>query len=231
MKLKFVIYPPFCSYCNKTLSVNKEYDESYLCDECLMLGRSYLDLEKNLAQNNEDFEYLKSCISVLEYNKFFMELLSNFKFGYNKNVANSYIKIIKPYLQKNKNYFDDFDIITSVPLHPLREKYRGFNQSKLLGELICITLNKQYYNDVLLKIVNTPPQTTVEKHNRKKNVENAFVVNVDKYKVKDKKILLIDDIYTTGNTIEECAKTLILQGAEAVSAFTLLKSSKNVEKD
>ncbi len=234
-KLKFVIYPPLCSCCNVVLDVDRDYDNSFLCPRCLKEGRSGLELEKEIVFEqmnfeNKEFEYLKNCISALEYNDFNKVLLSNLKFGYDRNVANSFIKIIEPYLEKNKHYFNDFDIITSVPLHNLRKRYRGFNQSELLGEQICIILNKQYYNDVLIKTVNTPPQTTVEKHKRQKNIENAFVVN-SIYNIKGKKILLIDDIFTSGNTIEECARTLILQGVGEVSAFTLLKSSKNVEKD
>ncbi len=227
--LKFIMYPPLCSNCNKVLEINKYYDNSYLCDACFNLGRSYLDLNKGIVFNDGEFKYLKSCVSTLEYNDFYKVLLSNFKFGYNKNVAYSFIKIIEPYLQINKEYFQEFDLITCAPLHRLREKYRGFNQSDLLAEQISIIVNKPYYNDVLIKTINTRPQTTVEKHMRKKNVENAFVVN-SKYDVKNKKILLIDDIFTTGNTIEECAKPLVLQGVELVSAFTLLKLSKNVEK-
>ncbi len=234
-KLKFVVYPPLCSYCNCVLEIDRNYDNSYLCNQCLNVGRSGLDLEKEIVSEsmnfeNKEFVYLKNCFSALEYNNFYKVLLSNLKFGYNKNVANSFIKIIEPYLEKNRNYFSEFDIITSVPLHDLRKRYRGFNQSDLLSELICIILNKPYYNDVLIKTVNTLPQTTVEKHMRKKNVENVFGVN-NHCDVKNKKILIIDDIFTSGNTIEECARTLMVQGAEAVSAFTLLKSSKNIEKD
>ncbi len=234
-KLKFVIYPPLCSYCNTVLEINRNYDNGYLCNRCLAVGRSGLEIDTDVVYEsmnfeNKEFVYLKSCVSALKYNNFYKVLLSNFKFGYNKNVANSFIKIIEPYLVKNKHYFQEFDIITSVPLHFQRKKFRGFNQSELLGELICINLNKKYYNDVLVKTINTPPQTTVEKHMRKRNIENAFVVNSG-YNVKNKKILIIDDIFTSGNTLEECARTLILQGAEVVGAFTLLKLSKNIEKD
>ncbi len=234
MNLKFVIYPPLCSYCNKVLKISRDYDKSFLCPTCLKLGRSSLELENKVFEVDEfeksELKYLKNCSAILEYSDFYKVLLSNFKFGYNKNVAKSFAKIIEPYLQKNKYYFDDFDIITSVPLHDLRKKYRGFNQSELLAEQICIIVNKTYYNDVLIKTINTPPQTTVENHMRSENIKDVFVINSD-FDVKNKKILLIDDVFTTGNTLNECAKTLMLQGAEVVEALTLLKSSKIVEKD
>ncbi len=233
--LKFIIYPPLCSHCNKALEINREYDNSYLCPTCFKLGRMYLDLEKDLEfvggyLVSDDFKYLKTCVAVLEYNEFYKVLLNNYKFGYNKDVAKSFIKIIEPFLEKNINYFEQFDLITCAPLHYLREKYRGFNQSDLLAEQISLIVNKPYYNDILLKTINTPPQTTVDKHMRKTNVANAFTVN-SKYDIRHKKILIIDDIFITGYTIMECAKTLLDKGCEEVCGLTLLKSSKNVQKD
>ncbi|MCS7009252.1 MAG: ComF family protein [Chthoniobacterales bacterium] len=106
-----------------------------------------------------------------------------------------------------------------VPLHPVRERERGYNQA----DLIAKELGKSFKLPVcrlLRRVIATPKQTVLTRAQRKKNLKNAFVVQNDK-KVSGKRWILVDDVFTTGSTLDECARMLRLAGAEDVNAITV----------
>jgi len=117
----------------------------------------------------------------------------------------------------------EFDLIIPVPLHWKKEFIRGFNQSALIGNYISRKLNKKMVQNVLVKSKNTVSQTELSAEERKENVKGSFKVkNCDI--IKNKIILLIDDVYTTGATLEECKKILLKRGAKKVIILTVAKS-------
>jgi ComF family protein len=117
----------------------------------------------------------------------------------------------------------EFDLIIPVPLHWKKEFLRGFNQSALIGNYISKKLGKKMYQNILIKSKNTKSQTELNEKERKENVKNSFKIKRNDL-IKDKSILLIDDVYTTGATTEECKKILINGGAKKVIIITLAKS-------
>ena len=126
---------------------------------------------------------------------------------------------------------DQIDLIIPVPLHKTRLRVRGFNQSFLILKKWkqMLSLQKEsetpisIENDVLIRTRNTSPQTGINRKNRQSNIRNAFQLrSVDR--VKRKNILLIDDVFTTGATLNECAKVLTKHGANCVQALTLARS-------
>jgi ComF family protein len=100
---------------------------------------------------------------------------------------------------------------------------RGFNQSLVLARQISKKFSIPLNFTSLKRIVDTPPQIGMGKSQRASNVKNAFKV-ADKGNVKGKKILLVDDVYTTGSTVNECARTLLRNGAEEVAVLTLARA-------
>ncbi|MBQ8228616.1 MAG: ComF family protein [Clostridia bacterium] len=121
----------------------------------------------------------------------------------------------------NKHYSDEnFDFITCVPLHPDDLKQRGYNQSHLLAESLSKKLNIEFKSDVLRKIYHTEKQSGALPLERSGNVLGVFDVdeNID---LNNKKILLVDDIETTGSTLSECGKMLFLAGAEKVCCLSV----------
>ena len=113
----------------------------------------------------------------------------------------------------------DADIIIPVPLNKNRERERGFNQATLM--LKQFEKDKDKIDDnVLIRIKDTPQQMSLPKDKRRENVEGAFSV-VDESSVKGANVLLVDDIYTTGATMDECARVLYNAGANSVRALTL----------
>ena len=119
-------------------------------------------------------------------------------------------------------FIQRYDIILPVPLHNKRLKERGYNQSKLISDILSKRLSIQTYDGVLIKIKNTLPQGKNLLHNRRKAVKGVFCVNNAEI-IKGKDILIFDDIYTTGNTANECKRILLESGAKSVGILTIAK--------
>ncbi|HSA60941.1 MAG TPA: ComF family protein [Nitrospiraceae bacterium] len=118
---------------------------------------------------------------------------------------------------------DALDLIIPVPLHPQRLREREFNQSLLLADRIARYLNAPVFLDNLSRIIPSPAQTTLSRKDRLKNLRGAFAVrHADS--IAGKRILLIDDVFTTGATVNECAKTLRKAGSGDVFVLTLART-------
>ena len=126
---------------------------------------------------------------------------------------------------------DSIDVVIPIPLHLERFRQRGFNQSYLLirnwqtiaGQIPFDLGNLQIMRDVLARTVATPPQTGLDRRQRAENIKNAFEL-ADEAKVIDKRILLVDDVYTTGATVNECARLLLDHGAAHVDVLSLARA-------
>ena len=110
-------------------------------------------------------------------------------------------------------YIKKFDIIIPVPIHKKRKKKRGYNQSELIAKVISQKLDIQLQLNVLYKIRNNLPQSTLNQAERKYNAKNVYILK-NKELIENKNILIFDDIYTTGNTVNECSKILKMAGAK-----------------
>lgn len=116
------------------------------------------------------------------------------------------------------------DLIVPVPLHPKRLKERGFNQSGLLAGELAHRLKAPVSFDALKRKSQTQPQTRLNREERLKNVKGAFEVT-DAGKVRGRRVLLVDDVFTTGTTLSECARTLKRKGgATEVVALTVTRA-------
>ena len=117
----------------------------------------------------------------------------------------------------------DGDLLVPVPLHPTRLRTREFNQSLLLAEQLGRYLKRPVSAAVLVRVLATDPQTTLTRKERLRNLRQAFAVqNAESFV--GRRVLLIDDVYTTGATLNDCAKVLLKGGASSVSALTLART-------
>ena len=114
------------------------------------------------------------------------------------------------------------DIVVPVPLHMGRLRKRGFNQSRILAAKIASVTGAELSDKALIRIKKTIPQTNLSREERIKNIKKAFLA--DRTRVSGKKVMVVDDIYTTGATIRECAVTLQRAGAEMIEAVTLART-------
>jgi len=118
---------------------------------------------------------------------------------------------------------EEYDRIIPVPLHRKRLRERGFNQSLLLARALSRNFSLKLDFSSLQRRIHTQPQISLGKEDRAANVRNAFEV-LRKADIADSRILLVDDVYTTGSTVRECARVLLESGAQSVSVATLARA-------
>ena len=125
------------------------------------------------------------------------------------------------------HYWDPnfFDLLIPVPLHPRRLRERGFNQALLLVKELSRRTGIPYGKKILQKGRPTVPQVNLNGVEREKEVRGAFHL-IGEEEVEGKSILLVDDVYTTGSTVNECSKVLLAAGAERVDVLTLAHALK-----
>ncbi len=116
--------------------------------------------------------------------------------------------------------FANCELLIPVPLHPARYRERGFNQSEVLAEGVSRAMNLPLAKEILKRKKSTKDQTYLNVKQRAENVRDAFVVTQPE-KINDKKVILVDDVITTGATLNECAKMLQKVGAKKIFAVTL----------
>jgi ComF family protein len=115
------------------------------------------------------------------------------------------------------------DLVVPVPLHPKRLRWRGFNQSLLLARQVSRLYGVAADPFVLVRKRETAPQTALAEDERKKNVRGAFATHVGK-SLSGQAVLLVDDVYTSGATVNECSRVLIRGGAKQVTVLTLART-------
>lgn len=215
-----------CLVCKEELSHNTLYS---ICDKCMdslpfIRGKICLRCGQPLSNEanyclrckNNKFEF-KANRSVFTYRGAIRKLIKNLKYDNMKYLAKTFSNFIASEIM---NYSVNFDMVVPVPLSERRRKIRGYNQAYLLCKSLQDKLHFDVREDVLIKIKHTPSQAYLSVEERRKNLEGSFKV-VDKSFVKGKTILIVDDIYTTGSTMNECAYTLKKAGAKEVYCMTL----------
>jgi ComF family protein len=117
----------------------------------------------------------------------------------------------------------DYDVIMPVPLHLARLRWRGFNQAALLGNAIARRLERPLDAASLVRVRETDPQTGKTMRERRSNIRNAFAIRRPG-RIANRRILLVDDVMTTGATVDECARALLEAGARRVDVLTLARA-------
>jgi len=117
---------------------------------------------------------------------------------------------------KQTSFYLDIDLVIPVPLHRIREKKRGYNQSSCIAEGIATELSLPVYEKVLKRTIATQSQTGKGRYDRQENMQNAFCV-LNPAIIEGRHVLLVDDVITTGATIEACAAELHKYGIRKLS--------------
>jgi ComF family protein len=161
--------------------------------------------------------------SVSVYEGVLRTAIHRFKFKKRKRLAEPLGILLVSYLSHNPAMdAQEMDVIVPVPLHARRLRERGFNQAEMLGRVLS-----RYFGiptvPALQRIRDTKAQFDLPRSERIKNVAAAFKI-VDPRAVYNKRVLLLDDIYTTGATIAECSKALKIAGAKRVEVLTLSRA-------
>lgn len=171
-----------------------------ICDSCYSI---LVPKKEGVAKN---FKFVDRAYSCFYYNSLLRDTLGRYKFSNQRYLFHLFSEILLEKIMDLKLY-EEIDLILPVPLHKDTLRKRGFNQVDLLAEEIGKILKIEVLTETLVKDSFTEEQVRLNKEERKTNLIGAF--NITKAeKIKDKRILLLDDIITTGATIEECSKVL-----------------------
>ena len=211
--------------CNTLLNYNTKIE---LCDNCAKdfnpyRGNRCITCDRPIDNTGEcsicksEKIYFEKGYCVYPYAGAVRNTILNFKF---KNMALYYTYLGSKMTEYYFEYImESYDYITAVPIHKKKLKIRGYNQAELLAEYISEQINIPYCT-VLKRTVNTKPQNALNKKERGVNIKNAFSL-IDNINIKNKSILIVDDIFTTGTTINECCKVLKKAGAFKVDFLSL----------
>jgi competence protein ComFC len=202
------LFPTFCCSCQKI--------GPYVCPQCYeQLTFFPLPLKLQLEEN-----FLDEVIVATEYKKPITSLIYSMKY--------TSVRGICEYLGEFLHYTTNFpnpDVVTSVPLHKKRQQQRGFNQSEEIAKSFS-QFSKIPYLPLLQRSRDTPNQASLtQKEERLKNLEAAFTFQLPKNSQLPQSVLIIDDVITTGTTLNECAKVLKGKGVTKVVGLTVAHGS------
>jgi len=204
------IYPPFCLFCRLRL----DSGVNIICESCW----SKLPRIKHQSIINNDSP-ISRYLSVWEYSEGIQELIHEMKFRRKKGLAHRFAAELSKLVLENK-IFRNADLLLPVPLHKLRLRERGFNQSLLLAKEVSKKTSIQIDDKILNRVKYTKTQSKLSASQRQKNVEDAFKTAAGA-QLTAKKVILIDDVITTGSTMNACAKALTNIGVGKVLGLSV----------
>lgn len=216
-KIVRLLYPVKCMMCDNILNENYAL---YLCDAC----------EKTLPRYEDGFHkvpqipYINSIFAAFYYEMGIDKAIQKMKFYHQPVLSETMAYLLYEEIIKKAD-LPDFDLIIPVPMHPEKKRSRGYNQSELVGRQLSLYLDIPFHPDILFKIVKTKPQSLLKREERIHNMDGVFKVN-NNIEIEGKSILLVDDVITTGTTLNTCGKILFEHGASKVFAATIAIAEK-----
>ncbi len=226
MGITRIFYPDRCPVCEEIISFMPDTAGRNICEKCnaklhYIMSPRCLKCGKQIYSANEEFcsdcanktHYFKQGIGVFGYDEHIRESIYRFKYSNQRRYASFYADAIaRRYGQQIKRW--NIDAIIPVPMYKLKQYQRGYNQAQLIAAELGKILKIQVESDILIRTRRTRPMKELNDQERNKNLQNAFKIseNIVKYK----RILLVDDIYTTGATIDACSSELLDVGVSEV---------------
>lgn len=210
-----LLYKRRCYICKSTR------DNAILCNDCLKKIR-FLPTKPVKIINNAD------VYSMTIYTGIIMKMIRGLKYHRKKDLAYYHAKLMYDYWKELHEDEEEY-IIVPVPMHKTREKQRGYNHMNLIAQEFAKLSGYEINTNLIYRTKNTTPQYALSKEERESNLKNAFGINTKNIKLlRGKKILILDDIITTGTTISEMVSTLRSTDYHVVKAFTASCSEFNI---
>ena len=212
------MYPTICGICEK---ISKDA----LCPKCNLELKK--QAEENILQKEEIEEnikkekYFEELMYIFKYEGQVRKLILDYKFNEKSYLYKTFVN----FLLKNEKIFENikkYDKIIPVPISKKRNKERGYNQSMLIAEEIANKTNLELVNNCLIKTKNIIEQSKLNKEDRLQNIQGVYSLQNERLITKQK-ILLVDDIYTTGSTVNECCKILQQANPKTIGVLVLAK--------
>lgn len=230
--LASLLYPPLCAICSAPVD-----DNAYLCASCSEKAPRIKPpfcatcSEPFPGSITETFScancahrvlHFTAAVAVYRSRGVVRKIIHDFKYQHQLHLRHPIADWLAETLEDPRLQGRRFDIVVPVPLHPARKRERGFNQAELLAEALSARANLSMRN-ALERTRYTTTQTAFDRTERMENLHNAFRLrkNAD---VRGLRVLLIDDVLTTGSTLSECARVLKAAGAISVHAATAARA-------
>ena len=211
-----ILFPErnICYFCKDYV----EDEKKHICKSCINL----IDFIHREIDFNSP--YLQKIYYSVIYNRFIRENIHSFKFNGKNYLYKAFGDMLLQTIFK-KELMKKIDMVAFVPIHRRKKAQRGYNQCELLARYVSTNIQKPLLRNNLIKVKNTKEQNKLGLLERRTNIKGSFKAIFPK-DFAAKKILLIDDIITTGSTMEELSKILIENGAEKVYGLAITSSMK-----
>ena len=203
-------YPPTCGICGKL-------NNDYLCKKCEKLLNGHVS-ENVLNIDNMNFQEL---IYIFKYEGIIRESILKYKFEEKSYLYKTFVN----FLLKNDKVFENiknYDTIIPVPISNKRYKKRGYNQSWLLAMELSKLMNLTLITNCLFKAKDVIEQSKLTKEQRVENIKDVYFLT-NESKIENRKILLLDDIYTTGSTVNECCRMIKKANPKNIGVLVLAR--------
>ena len=221
--LKELLFPRYCKVCRRRLM----HSEQHLCINCLLdLPRTHYERDPNnlLMQHLMEWPEVIRATAYFNYYKEgkYSSLIHHLKY-YDHPEVGTYLGRLAATELKAGEFFDGIDLIVPVPLSKKKQRQRGYNQCDYIARGISEITGIDMCTDCIERSVNTDTQTAKGRIERWKNTEGIFRITNAEI-LKDKHILLLDDVATTGATLHACISTLLTVPGVRISVFALAKA-------
>jgi len=217
-------FPPVCLHCHEQIP-----DQTFwLCGNCQQRLQPVPEAHCPKCGCPSDTEACPNCaemhyafdraVSLYLYEGAIKTVIHNLKYSGFSRIADWLANIAFQTIQADTD-LQSVDMVCPVPLHRVRQRERGYNQSALIARAMAVKLQKPFQEHILVKNRNTASQTAMSRTARLSNVRGSF--RMGKSAVRGKRILLVDDVFTTGSTVNEASRTLRAAGAAQVFVLTI----------
>lgn len=201
-----------CGICGKL-------NQNFLCQKCenALKNQSEFKIEE-FSNQEKNFQKLSY---IFKYAGNIRKTILKYKFNEKAYLYKTFVK----FLLKNENFFEfikKYDKIVPVPISQKRYKERGYNQSYLIAKEIAKNTNIELENNCLFKVKNITEQSKLNKEEREKNIQGVYILKNEE-RLFNKNVILLDDIYTTGSTVNECCRILKQANPKHIGVVTIAK--------
>jgi len=222
-----ILFPAKCLICNK--------EGNWICHDC---KRKIIFTKKQTCpicfKERKQGKVCPSCrqrtelsslivICLYQNNEVIKKLIHALKYKYLQDLKTIIGEILRESFKKdNGNILPKNSIIVPIPLHKKRQRHRGFNQAEIIAQSLAQITRQKLKTKILIRKKFTYPQVKLKAAKRKINVKGAFCL-ANKLEILNKSVILIDDVYTTGSTMNEAAKVLLKAGAKEVNGLVIAR--------
>ncbi len=230
--LRSLFYPSLCAICSATIEQEAHLCQSChdrapritapFCEKCSEPFSGAITERFNCANCEHRILHFDSAVAAYRSRGLVRKLVHEFKYGRRQYLRHPLAAWLGDAMSDPRLRGRRFDVIVPVPLHPTRERERGFNQATLLAELLSGKISVPL-QALLERIRYTTTQTAYDRAERMENLHDAFRLRKNA-NVRELRVLLIDDVLTTGSTLSECARVLKEAGAISVYAATAARA-------